>query len=71
MIVLNFESPSFLALQRGGRILGRDALLSEFLPGDKGPYALTPNTVKLLPTIGTLFLRGGPVQDPALTRIWP
>jgi len=29
---------------------------------------LTPNTVELIPTIGALFPRGGPVQDPVLTR---
>ena len=34
---------------------------------DKGPYALTPNTVELIPTLGALFPRGGPVQDPVLT----
>jgi len=31
------------------------------------PYALTPNTVELIPTLGALFPRGGPVQDPVLT----
>jgi len=41
--------------------------LTGFLPEDKGPYALTPNTVELIPTLGALFLRGGPVQDPVLT----
>ena len=30
---------------------GCDALLTGFLPGDKGPYALTPNTVELIPTL--------------------
>jgi len=29
--------------------------------------ALTPNTVELIPTLGALFPRGGPVQDPVLT----
>ena len=29
-------------------------------------YALTPNTVELIPTRVALFLRGGPVQDPVL-----
>ena len=24
-------------------------------PSDKGPYALTPNTVELIPTLGALF----------------
>jgi len=28
--------------------------------------ALTPNTVELIPTLGDLFPRGGPVQDPVL-----
>jgi len=42
-------------------------LLTGFLPGDKGPYVLTPNTVELIPTLGALFPRGGPVQDPVLT----
>jgi len=32
-----------------------------------GPYALTPNTVELIPTLGALSPRGGPVQDPVLT----
>jgi len=31
------------------------------------PLCLTPNTVELLPTLGALFPRGGPVQDPVLT----
>ena len=30
------------------------------------PYALTPNTVELIPTLGALFPRGGPIQDPVL-----
>ena len=42
-------------------------LLTGFLPEDKGPYALTPNTVELIPALGALFPRGGPVQDPVLT----
>ena len=29
--------------------------------------ALTPNTVEPIPTLGSLFSRGGPVQDPVLT----
>ena len=32
------------------------------------PKKLTPNTVELIPTLGALFPRGGPVQDPAITR---
>ena len=39
-----------------------------FLSEDKGPYALTPHTVELIPTLEALFPRGGPVQDPVLTR---
>ena len=31
-------------------------------------YALTPNTVELIPTLGALPPRGGPVQGPVLTR---
>ena len=31
------------------------------------PHALTPNTVELIPTLGALSPRGGPVQDPVLT----
>ena len=31
------------------------------------PHALTPDTVELIPTLGALFPRGGPVQDPVLT----
>ena len=44
-----------------------DALMTGFFPKDKGPYALTPNTVELIPTLSP---QGGPVQDPALTH-WP
>ena len=36
-------------------------------PFGKGPYALTPDTVELIPTLGALFPRGGSVQDPVLT----
>ena len=43
------------------------ALRTGFLPEDKGPYDVTPNTVELIPTLGALFPRGGPVQDPVLT----
>ena len=39
------------------------------VPEDKGPYALTPNTVEPIPTLGALFPRGGPVQDPVLTLL--
>ena len=35
-------------------------LLTGFLPEDKGPYALTPNTVELVPTLGALSPRPGP-----------
>ena len=31
------------------------------------PYALTPNTVELIPTLGAPFLCSGLVQDPVLT----
>jgi hypothetical protein len=34
---------------------------------DKGPYALTPNTVELISALAALFSRGRPVQDPVLT----
>ena len=30
--------------------------------------ALTPHAVELIPTLGARFSRGGPVQDPVLTR---
>ena len=30
---------------------------------------LTPNTVELIPALGDLFPRGGPVQDPVLTNV--
>ena len=43
-----------------------DASLTGFLPEDRGPYALTPNTVELIPTLGALFPRGGPVKDSVL-----
>ena len=33
------------------------------------PYALIPNTVELIPTLGALSPRGGPVQDPVLAHI--
>ena len=44
-----------------------DALLTGFLPDDKDPDALTPNTVDLIPTLAALSPQGGPVQDPVLT----
>ena len=44
-----------------------EALLTGFLPEDKGPYARTLNTVELIPILGTLSPRGGPVQDTVLT----
>ena len=31
-------------------------------------YALTPSTVELIPTLRALLSRGGPIQDPILTR---
>ena len=34
---------------------------------DSCPYALTPNTGEPIPTLGALFPRGGPVQDPVFT----
>ena len=36
-------------------------------PRTAGPHNLTPNTVELISTIGSLLPRGGPVQDPVLT----
>jgi len=41
-------------------VIGEDRVLTGFFPEDKGPYALTPNTVELIPTLGALFPRGGP-----------
>jgi len=38
---------------------------------DKGPYAFTPNTVELIHTLGAFPPRGGPVQDPVLTKRAP
>ena len=35
--------------------------------GEVPLYALTPNTVELIRSLGALPPRGGPVQDPALT----
>jgi len=32
-------------------------------------YALTPNKIELIPALGALFIRGGPVQDPVLTNL--
>ena len=46
-----------------------NASLAGFLPEDKGPHTLTPNTVELIPTLGALPPGGGPVQDPVLTRL--
>jgi len=57
-------------------------LLSLPLPREKGstpsaaeavprPYALISNTVELIPTLGALFPRGGPVEDPVLTLPLP
>ena len=41
-----------------------DGLLAGILPEDKGPSALTPNTVELIPTLGALsplrWARPGP-----------
>ena len=34
----------------------------------RNPYALTPNTVEPIPTLGAIPPRGGPVQDPVFTR---
>ena len=34
----------------------------------EGTQPPTPNTVELIPTLGALFSRGGPVQDPVLTE---
>jgi len=34
----------------------------------RGAYALLSNTVELILTLGALLPRGGPVQDPVLTR---
>ena len=50
-----------------------ESLLNRAVPSppDSGcftPYALTPNTVELIPTLGALSPRGGPVQDPLLTH---
>ena len=32
------------------------------------PYAITPHTVELILTLGTLVPRGGPVQNPVHTQ---
>ena len=37
-----------------------DQVLDGFLPEEKGPYALTPNTVELIPTLGARRARLGP-----------
>jgi len=37
-----------------------DALLAGFLPEDKGPYALTPNTVELILPLGPFSPDAGP-----------
>ena len=41
---------------------------SGFLQKEKGPFALTPDTVELTPNLGALSPRSGPVQDPVLTE---
>ena len=46
------------------------ALLTGFPPDDKGPYALAPDTVELIPTLGAFSPRGGPVQG-ELHPCWP
>ena len=42
--------------------LALDQLRARHLCEDR-PYALTPNTVELIPTLGALFPRGGSFQD--------
>jgi hypothetical protein len=37
------------------------------VPLYKTSCGLAPITVELIPTLGALFPRGGPVQDPVLT----
>ena len=44
-----------------------DDLLTGFLLEDKGPCASCPEYSRKIPTLGALFPRGGPVQDPVLT----
>ena len=48
----------------------RPRLRSDSLWGYEPPgyVPLTPDTVELIPTLGALSPRGGPVQDPVLTR---
>ena len=67
MRVFNFEKA--LYLQQGARVhrllLGRTPR-----PQGETPYALTPHTVELIPTLGAFPPpRGGPVQDPVLTTL--
>ena len=53
-----------------GRVCGAaicDVLLRGFLQENEGPDPLTPNAVELIPTLGALFPRGGPGQEPVLT----
>jgi hypothetical protein len=46
-------------------------VLTGSTPGIRAHTPLTPNTVELIPTLGALFSRGGPVPDPVLTRAPP
>ena len=61
-----------------GRVLG--AICSGGVAPSRAPAPLTPNTVEIIPTLGALSPRGGPVRDPVLTnsrlvgsprRVWP
>ena len=53
-----------MALTRGGGATDLDTVV-EVAEGDdaRAAYAFTPNTVELITTLGSLCLRGGPVQD--------
>ena len=47
----------------------RRAVAARDAAGEEEKLAVTPNTVELVPTLGALLPRGGPVQDPVLTAV--
>ena len=84
--ILAFEDKS-LSLHKSPRLLEKpSAALRKHCEDWVLDGALVPNTVELIPTLGAISPRGGPVQDPVLTstvdrledfclkakaRIWP
>jgi len=52
---------------RSPEVPGSEAVSHVVCIRGQGVRALISNTVELIPTLGALFRRGGPVQDPVLT----